>query len=130
MMFSLRCAVLLFFVDITLILPWGFVGAQRNSRQVYRLGYRPTSEASGALARILSGGTFGRKREEHQSNGDSSPPARGGESSQTNLDRGAGAWVSGADGLLVSPPRLLVRGVVRRGSPVRVPRVFLPHVGF
>ena len=39
-------------------------------------------------------------------------------------------WASGADGLLVSPPRLLVHGVVRRGSLVRVPRVFLPHVGF
>ena len=36
----------------------------------------------------------------------------------------------GAGGLLVSPPRLLVYGVVRRGSPVCVPRVFLPRVWF
>ena len=104
--------------------------AQRNSHQVYKLGYRPTSEASGTLARLLSGGAFRRKRKERQPSGDSSPPTRGGESSQTSLDRRAGTWASGVDGLLVSPPRLLVHGVVRRGSPVRVPRVSLPRVWF
>lgn len=36
----------------------------------------------------------------------------------------------GAGCLLVSPPRLLVYGAVRRVSPVRVPRVFLPRVWF
>ena len=101
--------------------------AQRNSHQVYELGYRPTSEASGTLARILSGGTSRRKRKEHQPNGDSYPPTRGGESSQTNLDRRAGTWASGADGLLVSPPRLLVYGAVRRVSPVCAPRASLPR---
>lgn len=36
----------------------------------------------------------------------------------------------GAGGLLASPPRLLVYGVSRRVSPVRVPRIFLPRVWF
>lgn len=48
--------------------------------------HRPTSEASDTSARTPLGDTSRLKRNEHRSNGDSSPPTRGGESSQTNLE--------------------------------------------
>lgn len=77
--------------------------AQRNSHQVYELGYRPASEALDMSVKTLLDGTSRRKRKRLRPNGDSSPPSRGGESSQTNLDRSAGEWMSGA-GDVVLPP--------------------------